>query len=159
VVHLKSPEDSMGRDAIVTGEQTVSGDSTRPEKIPAWVGAVAIVGGLLMILGAVLGIVRPSMLAGPDAVLIGAVEVFAGYFAVRNLVLGLLLPVLLAIGARRSLGNLLAIIGLVQLLDVCMDCVEGRWAIVPGVLLLGVLYLAAAARVSGGAFWRRRAWL
>jgi hypothetical protein len=149
----------MVREAFGTAEKTVSGSSARPEKISAWVGAVAVVGGLLMMLGAVLGMVRPSLLAGPTAVMSGAVEVFVGYFAVRNLVMGLILPILLVIGARRALGNLLAIIGFVQLLDVCMDCVEGRWEIVPGVLLLGILYLAVAARVSGAAFWRRRAWL
>jgi hypothetical protein len=53
---------------------------------------------------------------------------------------------------------MMVLVGLIQILDVIMDCIEGRWAIAPGVLVLGILYLIAAARVSGAPFWRRAAW-
>ena len=53
----------------------------------------------------------------------------------------------------------MVLVGLIQVLDVVMDCIEGRWAIVPGVLALGILYLIGAARVSSAPFWRRETWV
>jgi hypothetical protein len=53
----------------------------------------------------------------------------------------------------------MALFALVQLLDVCIDCAEGRWTIVPVVLLLGVLFSIGAARLAGSPFWRREAWI
>ena len=77
----------------------------------------------------------------------------------RNVALGLFLPILLALRARRALASLMVLVGFVQLLGVLMDCIEGRRAIVPGVLVLGLIYLIGAARVSGAPFWRREFWV
>jgi hypothetical protein len=49
-------------------------------------------------------------------------------------------------------------VGLIQLLDAGMDVAEGRWAVAPGVLVLGVLLLLAANRYSGAVFWKIEAW-
>jgi hypothetical protein len=35
---------------------------------------------------------------------------------------------------------------------------EGRWIIVPGVVVFGLLFLLASARLCGHPFWRREAW-
>ncbi len=129
-----------------------------PPIIPRWVTAIVILGGFLMMLGGLIALVRPSMLMAPDEVISSGVHIYAGYFAVRNLALGLFLLILLALRAHRGLGSLMMLVGLIQILDVIMDCIEGRWTIVPGVLFLGILFLIAAARVSGGPFWRRDAW-
>lgn len=126
--------------------------------IPLWVRAFVIIGGFLMVLGGVLALARPSMLLTPTDEITAGVHVYAGYFAVRNLALGLFLPLLLLLRARRTLGSLMVLVGVIQMLDVIMDCVEGRWVIVPGVLVLGLLYLIGAARVSGAPFWRRESW-
>ena len=48
---------------------------------------------------------------------------------------------------------MMVLVGLIQMLDVMMDSIEGRWAIVPGVVVLGLLYLFGAARVSGAPFF------
>jgi hypothetical protein len=45
----------------------------------------------------------------------------------------------------------------VQLLDAAVDCMEGRWVIVPGVLIFGLLCLVASARLAGHPFWRKQA--
>jgi hypothetical protein len=50
------------------------------------------------------------------------------------------------------------VVGFIQLVDFCIDCAEARWTVAPGVLMLGVLLLVAASRLSGSAFWRRAAW-
>ena len=65
---------------------------------------------------------------------------------------------LLLIGARRALANLMVLVGLIQLLDACMDVAEGRWTIAPGVLVFGIVFLICAAKLCGFAFWRREAW-
>jgi hypothetical protein len=70
-----------------------------------------------------------------------------------------MLVALLLLGARRALSNLMVLVGFVQLLDACMDAAEGRWTIMPGVLVFGLVFLFSAARLSGGfPFWRIEAW-
>jgi len=68
--------------------------------------------------------------------------------AARNLALAGALVGLLGAGARRPLALCMMVVGFVQLVDACLDAVEGRWAVLPGVLLLGVLYLAAAGGLA-----------
>ncbi len=126
--------------------------------LPIWVKVVVVLSSLLMGLGAVIALVQPAMLVGPHAEINQAVRVFAGYLTSRNLTLAVMLLVLLAVGARRALGNLAAVVGVIQLVDFMVDCGEGRWTVAPGVLVLGILLLVAAARISGQPFWRRAAW-
>jgi hypothetical protein len=134
------------------------GVATKPSAIPLWVRVFVIVGGLLMILGGLIALVNPSMLMSPHDEITNGVKIYAGYVVARNLALGLFLPILLILRARRALGSMMVILGFIQILDSIMDCIEGRWAIVPGVLVLGIFYLIAAARVSGAPFWRSDAW-
>jgi len=108
--------------------------------------------------GAVIALVHPVMLVSAHDEINGAVHIYAGYLAARNFVLAGMLLVLLIVGARRALGNLVAIVGLIQLVDAVMDVAEGRWAVAPGVFVFGVLFLFAAARFSGAAFWKLGAW-
>ncbi len=124
-----------------------------------WVSVVVVLGAALMLMGAVIALARPAMLVSPYDAITPAVRTFADYFAVRNLAMALVLVVLLAMRAERALGNVLVLVGLVQLLDALMDCIEGRWMLVPGVTLLGVVFLLAAARLCGAPFWRRHAWI
>lgn len=129
-----------------------------PSVIPLWVRVFVVAGGLLMALGGVIALANPSMLMAPHDEITNGVKIYAGYVAARNLALGLFLPLLLALRARRALGSMMVLVGLIQMLDVIMDCIEGRWAIVPGVLVLGILYFIGAARVAGAPFWRRTSW-
>jgi hypothetical protein len=140
-------------------EATLGIGIKRPTNIPVWVGALVIAGALLTAVGAGIALVRPAMLVSPLDEINGAVHIYAGYLVARNLALALMLVGLLALRARRALGNVMALVALVQMLDVCMDCAEGRWSIVPVALVFGVLYAFGAARLSGGPFWRREAWI
>jgi hypothetical protein len=126
--------------------------------VPVWVNVVVVLGAVLMGMGAVIAMVQPAMLVAPHAEINNAVRTYAGYLTARNLTLAVMLLVLLAMGARRALGNLVAVVGFIQLVDFCIDCAEARWTVAPGVLMLGVLLLVAASRLSGSAFWRRAAW-
>lgn len=128
------------------------------QPIAWWLSAIVILGATLTAMGAVIALVHPAMLASPHDEINGAVHIYAGYLAARNLALAAMLVALLLIRARRALGNLMVLVGLIQVLDVCMDVAEGRWAIVPGVSIFGLLFLIGAARLSGFPFWRIAAW-
>lgn len=130
----------------------------RMRAVPVWVNVVVVLGAVLMGLGAVIALLKPEILVGPHAEITEAVRIYAGYLTARNLTLAVMLLVLLAMGARRALGNLVAVVGLIQVMDCIVDCAEARWTVAPGVLVLGVALLIAAAKLSGSAFWRRSAW-
>jgi len=119
---------------------------------------IVILGAGSTAMGAVIALVYPAMLVSPHDEINNAVRIYAGYLVARNLAIALLLMVLLVLGAKRALGNLMALVGMIQLLDVCMDVAEGRWSIVPGILVFGIVFLVGAARLSGYAFWRSEAW-
>ena len=123
-----------------------------------WIRLVVIVGALLMGTGAILALIDPAMLVGRASQMSSAAQVFAGYFAARNLAMAVLLFVLAIMRAGRALGHVLALVGIIQLFDCALDCLEGRWAIAPGVLVLGALFLLGASKLCGSPPWRRRAW-
>jgi hypothetical protein len=120
--------------------------------------ATATLGAILLAAGAGIALFRPAMLATPHDEINGAVYIYAGYLASRNFSLAIALLVALVTGARRALNSFLLLVAMVQLLDAVMDCVEGRWPIVPGVSLLALLFLLASASLSGYPFWKIRAW-
>lgn len=147
------PESMTRKDFRATG----AGGAERVA-IPWWVRVVVLLGALLTAMGAVIAIVHPAMLVSPHDEINGAVRIYAGYLAARNGALALMLMVLLVMGAKRALGNLMVLVGLIQLLDVGMDIAEGRWSIVPAVLVFGIVFLVTAARVCGYPFWKADAW-
>jgi hypothetical protein len=124
-----------------------------------WLGAVVILGAVLTAAGAVIALVHPIMLVSPHDEINGAVRIYAGYLVARNLAIAILLLGLLIVGARRALGNLMVLVGFIQLFDACMDVAEGRWTVAPGVLVFGLIFLFAAARLCDGIpFWKLDAW-
>jgi hypothetical protein len=131
----------------------------RLRKVPVWANGLVILCAVLTAMGGVIAMVKPEMLVGPHAEISEAVRIYAGYLTARNLTLAVMLAVLLMIGARRALGNLVAVVGLIQIADFVVDCAEARWPVAAGVLVLGILLLVAAARISGAGFWRRAAWV
>jgi hypothetical protein len=131
--------------------------STNPP-IPWWVRLVVLIGALLTAMGAVIALVHPAMLVSPGDQINNAVHIYAGYLAARNLALATLLLALLFMGARRALGNLMALVGFIQLLDTCMDIAAARYAVAPGVFVFGVVFLIAASRLTGSPFWKIQSW-
>jgi len=129
------------------------------QPIAWWLRLVVVMGALLTAMGGIIALVHPAMLVSPHDEINGAVHIYAGYLAARNLALASMLVALLVLQAKRALGNLMVLVGFIQLLDACMDVVEGRWTIAPGVLVFGLVFLAAAVRLCDGyPFWRVEAW-
>ena len=129
-----------------------------PTKIPIWVSAIVIIGAVLMAAGAAIAEVNPQMLVAPNATINTATHVYAAYLVSRNLVLAVMLLAALAWRAKPVLHTLLVAVAFIQIADAVLDALEGRWPIVPGVFVLGILFFIAAARISGAAFWKRAAW-
>jgi hypothetical protein len=132
--------------------------SSSDPSIAWWLRVIVLVGAGLTAMGAFVALAQPAMLVSPHDEINGAVRIYAGYLVARNLAIAILLVALLVIGARRALGNLMVLVGLIQLLDVCMDVTEGRWPVAAGVFVFGVVFLIGAARLSGFPFWRAEAW-
>jgi hypothetical protein len=148
----------MSESTRATNELPLQKISHNDDRFPWWVSGVVVLGVILLIVGSALAILRPQMLVSPQDEINGAARVFAGYFASRNLALAILLLSALVFRNRGMLNNLVLLTAFIQVLDAATDCLEGRWSVLPGVILLGVAFFAAAARISGQPFWKAQAW-
>jgi hypothetical protein len=131
-------------------------DPARNAAMPWWVSGIIILAVVLMIAGAGIAVTKPSMMVGSHDEINNAVKIFAGYLFARNLALGGMLLVAFVSRNRGALGTLLLLAAFTQLLDGAVDCAEVRWAIAPGVIVLAVLFFAAASQVSGAPFWKAK---
>jgi hypothetical protein len=122
--------------------------------LPRWLSASVVVGALLMAAGGIIALAHPAMLVSANAQINVATRVYAGYLASRNLALAGMLLVTLAMGTRSVLGSLMMLTAFIQLLDAGMDFVEGRWTLVPGVLLFAMVFFLGSARLSGRSVWK-----
>jgi hypothetical protein len=130
------------------------GARTHDQSVPRWIVAVVALGATLLLVGALLAILRPSMLLAHGEPITSGVRVYSGYLFSRNLALGILLLAALAPAFRSNLPGMIALYTLIQALDAIVDCFEGRWSVLPPVVLLGLLF--------GWAWWRLRqqpAWI
>jgi hypothetical protein len=114
------------------------------ERWPAWLYVSVTIGAILMGLGGVIALVKPGLLLGPGEAISPGVRVYAGYLVSRNLALAAMLLVLLFFRARRMLQGMMLLTAAIQVLDAVLDAIEGRWPIVPGVLVFGVVFLLGA---------------
>lgn len=126
--------------------------------IPLWPRLVVMLGIVLLAAGAVIAVVHPVLLVAPNDQINEATHVFAGYLASRNMALALLLLIAILLRARKTLNILILLAAAIQVLDIGMDIFERRWTVVPAVVILGVLFLAASARIAGHPFWKAEAW-
>lgn len=122
--------------------------------MPWWLSVSVIVGALLMGAGAIIALFYPAMLVSAGADINGATRVYAGYLVSRNLALAIMLLVMVGTRARTALGSFMVLTAFIQLLDAGMDSLEGRWVLVPGVLIFAAVFLVGAARLTGQPFWK-----
>lgn len=134
----------------------MSNPETMP--LPWWLRTTVILGSLLMATGAVLALANPQMLVHPGAEINDASRTFAGYFFGRNLVLAVFLFAALFRRAKGMLNTLMLLTGFIQIVDLVLDCAEGRWPIVPVVTAFAVMLFISSARLSGLLFWKAGAW-
>ncbi len=126
--------------------------------IPVWPRLIVMLGTVLLAAGAIIAVVHPILLVSPQDQINQAAHVYAGYLASRNMALALMLLATLILRARRALNTLVLLTAVIQLLDIAMDFAEGRWVVVPAVVILGALFFAASASISGYPFWKKEAW-
>ena len=69
-----------------------------------------------------------------------------------------MLIAMLAMRARGALSSLMVLTAFIQLFDAGIDAMEGRWPIVPGVLVLATVFFLGAARLNGRPLWKVAAW-
>jgi hypothetical protein len=125
---------------------------------PWWLQTIVLSGALLMAAGALIALLNPAMLASPHDEINAAVHIYAGYLFSRNAALAILLVVSMLVRARGTLNTLVLLTVFIQFLDAAVDCMEGRWIIVPGIVVFGLLFLFASARLTSYPFWRKEAW-
>jgi hypothetical protein len=119
------------------------------EQWPAWLYVSVIAGAMLMGLGGVIALVKPGLLLGPGEVISSGVRVYAGYLVSRNLAMAGMLLMLLFLRSRQMLIGMMLLTGLIQMFDAVLDGFEGRWPIVPGVVVFAVVFFLGAQRLSG----------
>src|SRR5271154_32014 len=107
---------------------------------PWWLKAIVLLGALLMAAGALIALLNPAMLVSPHDNINAAVDIYAGYLFSRNAALAILLVVSMVVRARGTLNTLILLTAFIQLLDAAVDCMEGRWVIVPGVVVFALLF-------------------
>ncbi len=144
-------------------ESNTSVQSDPPEKleastrIPLWVSIVVVLGALLLLSGAVISKVVPTMLTNGSS-MTEAARVYADYTFARNLPLVLMLLFLLAIQARRMLAGFMVLIAFIQILDIINDMGRGAFVLVPGLLLFALVFLLGAWNLFGQAIWHITVW-
>jgi hypothetical protein len=126
---------------------------------PVWPKAIVALGIILLGAGAIIALVHPILLVSPHDQINPATRIYAGYLASRNLALAVMLILTLLLRANRALNTLILLTAAIQLFDIAMDISEGRYAVLPPVVILGALFLVASARISGHPFWKREAWI
>jgi hypothetical protein len=149
------PELQSSRPASLTN--SLAGQPTT-NLFPWWLQTIVLVGALLMAAGALIALLNPAMLVSPHDEINAAVHIYAGYLFSRNAALAILLVASMLFRSKGTLNTLILLTAFIQLLDAAVDCMEGRWVIVPGVVVFGLLFLLASARLTGHPFWRKEAW-
>jgi hypothetical protein len=147
---------------VVNANKSAVSSNVRPPSsnsaLPWWLFAVVGLGAVLLGTGGVIALLRPAMLVSPHDEINGAVRIYAGYVTSRNLSLAIMLLAALWLRSKNVLSTLTLLVALIQFLDAVIDVQEGRWMIVPGIVVLGALFLYGSARLSGHPFWKIGAW-
>jgi hypothetical protein len=143
------------------GNGSAQADSARTppagRRVPWWVSIVVLLGVVLLVTGAVISKVDPTLLTSKSAVT-DALRVYADYVFARNLAVALLLVVLLMVKAQRMLAGFMVLTALIQTLDSLNDLARGDWILVPGLVVFALVFLLGATRLFGKAIWRTETW-
>jgi len=145
---------------IKPSAQSQENDFKAPQSVvrfPLWVSVVVILGALLILAGAVISKVDPTLLTNGSP-MTEAARVYADYLFARNLALAVMLFFLLAIRARRMLAGFMVLVAFIQLVDSVDDLARGAWLLIPGLLVFAIVFLLGAWRLFGQAVWHLDAW-
>src|SRR5215471_21326280 len=112
---------------IKPSAQSQENDFKAPQSVvrfPLWVSVVVILGALLILAGAVISKVDPTLLTNGSP-MTEAARVYADYLFARNLPLAIMLLFLLLVKARRMLAGFMVLTAFIQLVDVMNDFARG----------------------------------
>jgi len=126
-------------------------------RLPLWVSIVVILGTLLILAGAVISKLDPTLLTNGSP-MTDAARIYADYLFARNLALAVMLLLLTTIRAQRMLAGFMVLIALIQLVDSVDDLARGAFLLVPGLLVFAIVFLLGAWRLFGRAVWHVDAW-
>ena len=126
-------------------------------RFPLWVSIVVILGTLLILAGAVISKLDPTLLTNGSP-MTDAARIYADYLFARNLALAVMLLLLIAIRAQRMLAGFMVLVALIQLVDSVDDLARGAFLLVPGLLVFAIVFLLGAWRLFGRAVWHVDAW-
>ena len=126
-------------------------------RLPLWVSIVVILGTLLILSGAVISKLDPTLLTNGSP-MTDAARIYADYLFARNLALAVMLLLLIAIRAQRMLAGFMVLVALIQLVDSVDDLARGAFLLVPGLLVFAIVFLLGAWRLFGRAVWHVDAW-
>ena len=126
-------------------------------QISWWVSIIVILGALLILVGAVISKVAPTLLTNGSP-MTEAARAYADYMFARNLPLAIMLLVLLIMNAQRMLAGFMVLIALIQCVDILDDVTRGALMLVPGLLIFVIAFLLGAWQLFGQALWHRDAW-
>ena len=126
-------------------------------RIPWWVSIVVLLGVVLLVTGAVISKVDPTLLTSKSP-MTDALRVYADYLFARNLAVAILLVFLLVVKAQRMLAGFMVLTALIQTLDIINDLARGDWMLVPGLVVFALVLLLGATRLVGQAIWRVETW-
>lgn len=141
------------------GSAQGDGPRTPPlgERIPWWVSIAVLLGVILLVTGAVISKVDPTLLTSKSP-MSEALRVYADYLFARNLAVALLLVFLLVVKAQRMLAGFMVLTALIQTLDIINDLARGDWILVPGLVVYALVFMLGAMRLFGQAMWRVETW-
>src|SRR5215472_154768 len=122
-------------------------------RLPLWVSIVIILGTLLILAGAVISKLDPTLLTNGSP-MTDAARIYADYLFARNLPLAIMLLFLLSVKARRILAGFMVLTAFIQLVDVTNDLARGAFLLVPGLIIFAAVFLIGAWQLFGQAIWQ-----
>ena len=127
-------------------------------RFPLWVSIVVILGALLTLSSAVISKIDPILLTNGNPMTPSA-QIYADYMFARDLALAVMLLLLLGVRARRMLAGFMVLTVLIQCVDIVDDLLRGAFLLfLPVVFVFAILFLLAAGRLFGRAFWHVDVW-
>jgi hypothetical protein len=114
------------------------------------VSVVVILGALLTLSGALIAKFDPTLLTNGSPIT-SAGQMYVDYMFSRNLALAVMLLLLLAMRANRMLAGFMALVALIQCIDVLDDLARRDFLLVPGLLVFALVFLVGAWQLFGHA--------
>ena len=137
------------------GESSVQ--RAKDARIPAWIVVVVIIGAVLLLVGALVSKVDPTLLTN-NSPMNDAAHVYADYTFARDLALAIMLLFLVIVRARRMLAGYMVLVALIQIIDILDDLARGAFVLIPGLLLFAILFLIGAWQLFGRPLWQAATW-